>query len=107
MIPYSDATGPGRSTPFVNIALILVNLAVFGYELYLGWVGHLNQFYMACSEIPCELYQRCGNAPGAPYLIYLTTLTAMFMHAGWLHILGNMLLLWVFSDNVEKALGHV
>jgi membrane associated rhomboid family serine protease len=45
------------------------------------------------------------QAPG-PYPIYLTLLTAMFMHGGWMHIIGNMLYLWIFGDNVEDNFGH-
>jgi membrane associated rhomboid family serine protease len=107
LIPYSDRGNPNRSTPFVNVALILANFAVFGYELYRGSVGSLNQFYLAYSEIPCEIFQRCTDAPGVPHPIYVTIFTAMFMHAGWLHILGNMIFLWVFGDNVENAMGHL
>ncbi|HZT96866.1 MAG TPA: rhomboid family intramembrane serine protease [Chloroflexota bacterium] len=106
MIPYSDPSEPQHSIPFVNVALILANFGVFFYELHEQTLGRLNHFYLEYSVIPCEIFQRCHDVAGAPHPIYITILTGMFMHAGWLHILGNMIFLWVFGDNVENAMGH-
>lgn len=107
MIPYADASEPQHLTPVVNVGLILLNFVVFFYELYEGSTGQLNHFYLAYSAVPCEIFHRCHSYPGAPNPVYITILTAMFIHAGWLHILGNMIFLWVFGDNIENAMGHV
>ena len=109
MIPYSDPSEPGRVFPFVNIALIVVNFVVFFYELSLGSssTGSLNAFFYHYSIVPCEYTQRCTPVPGTPGILPITLFTSMFMHAGWLHILGNMIYLWVFGDNVENSMGHV
>jgi len=106
LIPYSDPSEPQHLTPFVNASLIAVNFAVFFYELHEQSIGQLNHFYLSYSVIPCEIFQRCHDFSGAPQPVYLTIVTSMFMHAGWLHILGNMIFLWVFGDNVENAMGH-
>lgn len=106
MIPYADPSEPQHVFPFVNVALILVNFGVFFYELHEQTVGQLNHFYLSYSVIPCEIFHRCPVVSGAPHPVYLTIFTGMFMHAGWLHILGNMIFLWVFGDNVENAMGH-
>jgi len=107
MIPYADSSEARRLTPVINVGLILVNFAVFFYELHEQSIGRLNHFYLSYSVVPCELFQRCHAISGAPHPVFLTIFTGMFMHAGWLHILGNMIFLWVFGDNVENAMGHV
>ncbi len=109
MIPFSDPSEPNRIFPFVNIGLIAVNFLVFFYELSLGATGNssLNAFFIHYSLIPCEYTQQCTVVPGTPHPLALTLITSMFMHVGWLHILGNMIYLWVFGDNVENSMGHV
>lgn len=107
MIPYADESEPQHTFPIVNVALILINFAVFFWELYEQSVGRLNHYFLAYSVVPCEIFQRCHVVPSTPHPVYVTILTAMFMHAGWLHILGNMIFLWVFGDNVENAMGHI
>lgn len=109
-IPLSDNPGPRRRFPFVNYALILINIAVFIYELTLPDQGDC--FTKAYSLIPSAVLNGHTVAlPGCPIgeatPVYLTLITAMFLHAGLLHIGGNMLYLWIFGDNVEDRLGHV
>ncbi len=106
MIPISDDPGPRRRFPFVNYALIILNIIVFVAEQYYG-----NCFQAAFSTIPFAIthnvditYQGC--AYGQPQPVYITLLTSMFLHANLLHIAGNMLYLWIFGDNVEDRLGH-
>jgi membrane associated rhomboid family serine protease len=108
VIPYSDPSEPGRVFPYVNIGLIVVNFIVFFYELSLGATGSstLNSFFYHYSLIPCEYTNRCIAVPGTPHPYFVTLFTSMFLHAGWLHILGNMIYLWVFGDNVENSMGH-
>lgn len=97
MIPLRDSLRPLRY-PYVNILLILVNIVLFIYQTSLG------------SEKIAELFFRFGVIPHhflAPqgYSI-LPLFTSIFLHGGWLHLLGNMLYLWVFGDNVEDMMGH-
>ncbi len=108
-IPLSDNPGPRRSFPFVNYALILINVAVFVYELTLPDQGQCftNDYALIPSAVlhgTPFTFQGCPM--GEPVPVYVTLITAMFLHAGFLHIAGNMLYLWVFGDNVEDRLGH-
>src|SRR6185436_11145735 len=98
MIPYSDGMAP-RRFPVVNVALIVANFAVFlFYELPNGEAA-VNQ----ASFYPCDVNNSCHL--GIPW--GLGWITAMFMHAGWDHILGNMLFLAIFGKNVEDAFGRL
>lgn len=109
MIPYSDPSEPNRIFPWVNVGLIIVNFLVFFYELSLGIGGtqSFNHFVQQYSLVPCEYTSHCNSsAYGAPTPFWITLFTSMFMHVGWLHILGNMVYLWVFGDNIENSVGH-
>jgi len=98
MIPYSDGIAP-RRFPVVNVALIVANFAVFlFYELPNGEAA-VNQ----ASFYPCDVNNSCHL--GVPWGV--GWITAMFMHAGWDHILGNMLFLAIFGKNVEDAFGRL
>src|SRR6476661_8176981 len=98
MIPLSDGIHP-RRFPFVNVALIVVNFAVWiFYEL-----PHLNSSVFHASFSPCTVAGSCHG----PEPWELSWFTAMFMHGSWDHILGNMLFLAVFGKNVEDAFGHL
>jgi membrane associated rhomboid family serine protease len=109
VLPYSDPSEPNRIFPYVNIAIIVVNFLVFFYELSLGAQSSstLNKFFLDYSLVPCEYTNHCAAYAGTPHPFWITMFTSMFMHAGWLHILGNMLYLWVFGDNIENSMGHV
>lgn len=109
MIPISDPSEPNRIFPVVNIGLIVVNFLVFFYELSLGAQGQetLNHWILLHGVVPCEYTNACIAPSGTPHPLYITLFTSMFMHAGWLHILGNMVYLWVFGDNVENSMGHL
>jgi len=95
MIPIK-VTQPSYSRPVVTIVLIVINILVFLNEFWLGLVDpySLNQFMTVYSLRPA-------------YFHWENVVTAMFVHANWMHVLGNMLFLWVFGDNVEDILGHV
>jgi membrane associated rhomboid family serine protease len=98
VIPYSDGVAP-RRFPIVNVALIAANFAVFlFYELPNGEAA-VNQ----ASFYPCDVVGSCHI--GIPWGV--GWITAMFMHAGWDHILGNMLFLAIFGKNVEDAFGRL
>ena len=98
MLPLSDGLSP-RSFPFVNVAIIVANFAVWlFYEL-----PHLDASIAHASFYPCTVDGSChGPEPWG-----ISWFTAMFMHGSWGHILGNMLFLAVFGKNVEDAFGHV
>lgn len=97
MIPISDEL-PSRRVPLVTWGLIAVNSLVFVYELLLG--PGVEPFLMAWGAVPAFITDP-ANHPLAP----VTLLTSMFLHAGWTHLIGNMLYLWIFGDNVEDVLG--
>ena len=102
MIPFRDNI-PSRSFPFITISLIIVNILVFLYELTLGRA--LEPFMMEYGVVPAAVY--AWPQSHAPLLaIAVPFLTSMFLHAGWLHVIGNMWYLWIFGDNVEDRLGH-
>ena len=102
MIPLHD-TIPSRSWPLVTFLLIVVNVLVFLYELSLGPV--LDRFLLIYGFIP-ERYLRIAQVdPWNLSVRFGPMLTSMFLHGGWLHLIGNMWMLWIFGDNVEDRLG--
>ena len=111
MIPLRDDV-PSRTFPVVNIGLILVNVACFVMELGLG--PGLQRFLHQSAVVPALYAGRDGVLrPGEALLTTFDpdlggrVLVSMFLHGGWLHIIGNMLYLWIFGDNVEDRMGHV
>jgi membrane associated rhomboid family serine protease len=101
VFPLTDNV-PTRSFPLVTIILIAANAAVwFLYQLPQEDLG-IEYAYQ-----PCEVNGSCpqGAAGGGDWVV--TSFTSMFMHGGWLHIIGNMLFLWIFGNNVEDAMGKV
>jgi membrane associated rhomboid family serine protease len=102
MIPLRD-DNPTRTTPFVNYALIVACGLAFFWQLSLG---HEASVY-ALGLIPDVLFGRARlPAEIAVVPAWSTVFTSMFMHGGWMHLIGNMLYLWIFGDNVEDRLGH-
>lgn len=91
MIPLRDVI-PSRTTPFVTITIIALNALAWIFELTLSQ-DRLN-----------ELLTVFGVVPGA--FVWPTLFTSMFLHGGWSHVIGNMLYLWIFGDNVEDRFGH-
>jgi membrane associated rhomboid family serine protease len=104
MIPIGDSARV-RTFPYVNIAIIGACFLVFIYEV--GFAININKLFFDWALIPSELTDYLKNPGDHPLRILLTPVSAMFLHASWLHILGNMIFLWVFGDNVEDALGHL
>jgi membrane associated rhomboid family serine protease len=99
VIPIKDNV-PTRSFPIVTFLLIVANTAVWlFYEL-----PNLPHAVMELAYQPCEVTDSC---PVVGEDWYVTAFTSMFMHGDWLHIIGNMLFLWIFGNNVEDALGRV
>ena len=104
MIPLSDAN-PTRRTPFVNWILIGINVLVFVYELSLP-TRQLDRLIFTLGAIPNNISFAIAHPLQTPFSIWLTLISSQFLHGGWLHIIGNMLFLWIFGDNVEDVLGH-
>ena len=96
MFPIGDEHNGRVLTPVVNYTLIAINVLVFFYQLTLS-EPLLFDFILRWGVIPIEI----TNGQD-----YFALLSSMFLHGGWLHIIGNMLFLWVFGDNVEDAMGH-
>lgn len=124
VFPLYDDDSDRTITPFVNYALIAVNILVF---VFLQQLGNNDRFTYAFSTVPQEIVtgrdirtdDRILEDPftgqrllipglqATPFSVYLTLLFSMFMHGGIAHIAGNMLFLWIFGDNVEDRMGHV
>lgn len=124
IFPIGDDNSDRTITPLVNYLLIAVNILVF---IFLQGMGGNDRFTYAYSTVPQEIVsgrdattpdrvvqhpvtgQRV-HVPGlqpTPISVYITLLTSMFMHGGIAHLLGNMLFLWIFGDNLEDRLGHL
>ncbi len=104
MIPLKDQN-PSKSIPFVNIALILINISIFLYQYFFYSEGP-ELMFLRLGFLPYEFTHMVDISPENLIPVPLTMFSAMFMHAGWLHLLSNMLYLWIFGDNVEDILGH-
>ncbi|HLM59698.1 MAG TPA: rhomboid family intramembrane serine protease [Pyrinomonadaceae bacterium] len=121
MFPISDDNSDRTITPYVNYILIGINILVF---VLLQQIGSNDSFSYAYSLVPKEITtgvdiagaqiirDSLGNTGqishfATPLPVYFNFLSSMFMHGDIMHILGNMLFLWVFGDNLENMLGHV
>ncbi len=102
MIPLRD-DNPAQTAPTVTRMLIVANVLAFFYELSLG--RHLGSFIMGWGLVPQRLTLALSGEE-SPIAAGLTIFTSMFLHGGWIHLLGNMWYLWIFGDNVEDAMGH-
>jgi hypothetical protein len=108
MIPIRDDT-PRFSTPFVTYFIIALNTVVFLFELSVGGQGHraLNSFMYHFGVVPLHFERVLATWPASSLTaLFLPILTSMFLHASWLHLIGNMWFLWIFGDNIEDYLGH-
>jgi len=108
MIPIRDDT-PRYSTPYVTYFLIALNAVVFLLELSVGGQSHraLNSLMYQFGVVPAHFERAlAGSTRYSLPALMLTILTSMFLHGGWLHIIGNMWFLWIFGDNIEDHLGH-
>jgi membrane associated rhomboid family serine protease len=97
MLPLRDNV-PSRSFPLVNLSLIAANALIFIYQLGLRPMA-LNKFLLSYAMIPSRLSLTHPST-------LITLITAIFLHGGWLHILSNMWVLFIFGDNVEDRMGH-
>jgi membrane associated rhomboid family serine protease len=99
VLPLRDNV-PTRSFPLVTVALIAANVLV--WVLY--QLPNLDESIVELAYQPCEVVNTCPTV-GQDWPV--TAITSMFMHGSWAHLLGNMLFLWIFGNNVEDALGKV
>jgi rhomboid family protein len=104
MIPLKDLK-PRTHFPVVTVALIVINFLVFFHQISLAPFAR-DTFVMKYSLLPVRVQ---GALIGRHFTLvqgFLPFLTSMFLHAGWMHIIGNMWFLWIFGGNVEDRLGH-
>ena len=109
MLPLRDNV-PTRTFPLVTVGIIAVNALVWFWELSGRGVDYhvVKDGYYPCSlHGPCEAIQIGGTVVTHHLSWWEGTFTSMFMHGSWEHIIGNMLFLWIFGNNVEDALGKV
>jgi len=105
MFPIKDDI-PTQRKPVLTIALIVINCAVYIYELSLGNMGY-QLFTVQWGLIPVELISGTELTPEIPAPAYMNLFTSMFMHGGFMHLAGNMLYLWIFGNNIEDRLGKI
>ena len=107
MIPLRDAN-PTRRTPVVTLAFIVACFVVFAWELGLQATSEasLNAFVTEWGVVPAELLAAWGAGQFVSQET-ATLVSSQFLHGGWLHLLGNVLYLWIFGNNIEDRLGRV
>ena len=103
-IPIKDDQ-PTRRTPHLTIGLIFINTAVFLYSQTLGMQG-FNHFIHTLGYKP-YFFLDLGASYQLPTWYFVTPLTSMFLHGGWMHLIGNMLFLWIYGNNIEDYFGPV
>ena len=105
MFPIKD-TIPRRIYPFATLAIIVLNLVAFGFELLLS-EDERNAFIYLFGLVPARYsHPSWAELAGFPLDTYWPFVTNLFLHGGWLHLIGNMWFLYLFGDNVEDRLGH-
>ena len=108
MIPIRDDQ-PRFSTPFVNYFIVGLNVIVFLFEQWVAiqspraYLALIYQFGVVPRDVTHAL---AGPGHFSLSAAFLPILTSMFVHGGWLHVIGNMWFLWIFGDNIEDYLGH-
>src|SRR5215467_10337157 len=107
MIPIRDDT-PRFSTPYVTYFLIILNTLIFLFEWWIGLQseGTLNSLIFEFGVVPRRVTAALGGSHFSLTAAFVPILTSMFLHGSWLHVIGNMWVLWIFGDNIEDYLGH-
>jgi membrane associated rhomboid family serine protease len=106
MFPIGDDREVGGSAALVVMGLVALNVVAFLFELAQPSQGALQSFIQAWGVVPHEYVVRHDLPPTIPVPFWSTLFTSMFLHAGWAHLGGNMLYLWIFGDNLERVMGH-
>jgi membrane associated rhomboid family serine protease len=96
---------PTYRKPRVTVALIVINSLVFLYTQVLGW-SEARELILLFGYVP-DFVLGAGTKYIAPSWIYATPFTSMFLHGGWMHLIGNMLFLWIFGNNIEDHFGPI
>ena len=104
MIPLKDKN-PTEITPFLTIGLIVINIAVFVFQVSLG--QNAQRMVIEFGAIPWEITHLSNHPQSMHISPYMSMLSAMFLHGGLMHLGGNMLYLWIFGNNIEDAMGHL
>ena len=104
MIPLRDAN-PSHHAPVVTFALIAANCLAFFYQLSLSPAG-FERLVFTLGMVPARVTALPTNPDIGLTGAFLPLFTSMFLHGGWLHLIGNMWFLWIFGDNIEDRLGH-
>ena len=99
VLPLRDFI-PTRRFPVLTVSIIIVNIIAFAYELLADAGGTLEQTFYTMGVVPFDVTHSFGPA------VALTFITSMFLHGGFMHIIGNMLYLWIFGNNVEDSMGR-
>ena len=99
MLPLRDFI-PTRRFPAVTVSIIIVNVIAFAYELLADAGGMLEQTFYTMGVVPFKVTHNFG------LVVALSFITSMFLHGGFMHIIGNMLYLWIFGNNVEDSMGR-
>ena len=103
MIPIRDRS-PSGTFPFVTVSIILANVFVFLIELSLG--GQLESFLFRFGVVPVKVFYSSEIPDSTLINTYFPFLSYMFLHGGFVHLIGNMWYLWIFGDNIEDLLGR-
>ncbi len=101
-IPIGDDNSRRTRVPYVSIGLVALNVLVFLAELFANSQGGLEAMITQGAVIPADYTRGAGLGGPVPW----TIVSSMFLHAGWMHLIGNMVYLGIFGDNVESVLGH-
>ena len=105
MIPLRD-DNPHSSMPVITVGLIVLCSLIFLWQLSLGAQGE--SVIRALGVTPARLFGKLTTSSEFMSVpVALTVITSMFLHGGWMHLIGNMLYLWIFGNNVEDAMGHL
>ncbi len=104
MIPIRDRN-PSGTFPFVTIGIIFINVSIFLYELSLG--SDLNAFLYQYGIVPIKVAHYYRSPDLTLIDTFFPFLSSIFLHAGFVHLIGNMWFLWIFGDNIEDKLGHI
>jgi membrane associated rhomboid family serine protease len=103
---YDDNPYDQLFYPYVTRLLVVVNVVVFVFFQLPLFANDAVSTVLAFAVVPASLFIS-GTPPGIPFPEEITFITYMFLHGGWMHLIGNMLFLWVFGDNVEHAMGRL
>ncbi len=104
MIPLRDSN-PSATPPVVTVGLIIINAAIFLYQISLG--PHAERFLLQHGLIPLHFVNFNQFEGGFLNNTLFPLFSSIFLHGGWFHMIGNMWFLWIFGDNVEDRLGHL